>query len=227
MIKFPKRVLIFPAHQDDETIGCGGTIKKISNLGSEVHVCFMTNGETGFEQKSDGSDIIRTRMNEAKSAAEILGIHEVSSLNVPCQQLSNDMTTFHKVIKKIRDVKPGLVITHGHICKHRDHKITSEIVQEACWKASENILEELGKTHNVSDLWSFEILDIHHSPDIVVDISSTYKSKVDAMNIYLSQAGILNDIMSFIDGLSKVRGYSIGVKRGEGFSRLSRVPIKI
>tara|TARA_Y100001970_G_scaffold264122_1_gene350399 strand:+ start:1666 stop:2349 length:684 start_codon:yes stop_codon:yes gene_type:complete len=227
MINLPKKVLIFAAHQDDETIGCGGTIKLMSNSGSKVHICFMTNGETGIEQNSDGSNITQTRMKEAKLAGKVLGAFEVSSFDIACQQLSNDITTFHKVIKKIRTVKPELVITHSNICKHRDHKITTDIVQEACWKASENILDQLGKVHTVSDLWSFEILDLHQNPDFVINISETYKSKIEAMNVYLSQTGILNDITSFIDGLSKVRGYSINVNRGEAFTRLSRTPIQI
>ena len=42
MSRAPDRVLVFAAHQDDETIGCGGTIRKWANSGTEVHVCFVT-----------------------------------------------------------------------------------------------------------------------------------------------------------------------------------------
>ena len=60
-----KKVLVFVAHQDDETIGCGGTIAKWSNQGAEVHVCFMTDGATGFEQGSGlQDDITSIRIND-------------------------------------------------------------------------------------------------------------------------------------------------------------------
>lgn len=227
MIKTPNKVLIFAAHQDDETIGCGGTIKKWSDLGSEIHVCFMTDGATGVEQGSSGSNIVETRREEANKVAKILGIKQIHNLGLPCQKVSNRQTNFHKVIQKIREVKPDLVITHNQICKHRDHKRTSMIVEEACWKASENILEELGDGHVVGALWSFEILDHFDVPDYVVDICEQYKSKMKAMAVYCSQLGILVDIEQLLDGITKVRGYSIGVKRGEAFKRIGRTPLKL
>jgi len=227
VINVPKRVLVFAAHQDDETIGCGGTIRKWADLGSEIHVCFVTNGATGIEQGTNPDNIIETRMDEAALAANVLSIHKLYTFDLECQKVSNKKTNFHKFIEKIREVKPDLVITHNQLCKHRDHKRTSILVEEACWKAAENILEELGPVHEIADLWSFEILDPHPNPDIVVDITRTFVHKMAAMDVYLSQHGILNDIRRYIDGITKVRGYSIGVDRGEAFTRIGRSPVKI
>jgi LmbE family N-acetylglucosaminyl deacetylase len=227
VINIPKRVLVFAAHQDDEAIGCGGTIKKWSTQGSEIHVCFVTDGSTGVEQGSNTIDIEKTRMEEAEWAAAALGVHKLHNFGLECQKVSNKKANFHKFIQKIREVKPDLVLTHNQVCKHRDHKRTSLLVEEACWKADENILEELGPPHRVKDLWSFEILDPHPNPDFVVDITHTYTYKMAAMDIYLSQHGILNDIRKYLDGITKVRGYSIGVGRGEAFTRIGRNPVKL
>jgi LmbE family N-acetylglucosaminyl deacetylase len=227
MMETPKRVLIFAAHHDDETIGCGGTVRKWADKGCQVHVCFMTNGDTGVEQSANADNIVETRINESKKAAKILGIQHLYNLGIPCQKVVNKQSIFHKVIQKIREVKPDLVMTHNSICKHRDHKRTSAIVEEACWKASENILEELGEIHTIKDLWSFEITDPHSNPDFVVDITDTYEWKWLAMNEYFSQSGILGGIMEYIDGLSKVRGYSIGAERGESFTRIGKIPVKL
>ena len=227
MINIPKRVLVFAAHQDDEVIGCGGTIKKWSNRGSEIHVCFVTDGSTGVEQGTIPRDIVETRMEEAHNAAATLGVYKLHNFGLECQKVSNKKANFHKFIQKIREVRPDLVITHNQICKHRDHKRTSLLAEEACWKAHENILEELGQPHRVKDLWSFEILDPHPNPDIVVDITETYMHKKAALDIYLSQHGILNDICSYIDGITKIRGYSIDANRGEAFTRMGRNPIKL
>lgn len=227
-INHPKKVLVFAAHQDDETIGCGGSIKKWSDLGAEVHVCFMTDGATGIEQGLEMERPIETTRNyEAAKAGAILGVYRIHNLRLPCQRVSNKKTNFHKVIAKIREVKPDLVITHDPSCKHRDHKRTSALVEEACWKASENILEELGGVHTVRALWSFEILDPFGSCDYVVDVSEQYRVKMEAMRVYNSQLGILNSIEDHIDGLTKVRGYSIGVARGEAFRNLGKLPIKL
>ena len=222
-----RTILIFAAHQDDETIGCGASIRKWADVGNKVYVCFVTDGSTGKQQGKEFDDIVATRMTEAREAAKILGILGVSSLSLECQRVSNRKINFHKVIKVIREIKPDIVITHNKVCKHRDHKRVSEIVEEACWKAQEDILEELGEVHRIEDLWSFEILDPHPNPDIVVDVTKTYDSKIEAMNVYFSQHGILDGIYSYMDGLSKVRGYSIGAERGEAFTRIGRMPIKL
>lgn len=41
---FPKRVLIFSPHPDDDVISMGGTIKRLVDQGHEVHVCYQTSG---------------------------------------------------------------------------------------------------------------------------------------------------------------------------------------
>ena len=95
-----KRVLVFVAHQDDETIGCGGTLAKWSNEGAKVHVCFMTDGATGYEQGSGlEGDITSIRMKEATYACHLLGVKEISTLGLPCQEIKNEKQTFHKVIQ--------------------------------------------------------------------------------------------------------------------------------
>ena len=205
-----KKVLVLVAHQDDETIGCGGTIAKWSDQGAFIHVCFMTDGATGYQQGSGLKDEIKSiRMKEATYACHILGAKKVSTLGLPCQEIKNNKKTFHKVIEKIRQVQPNIVITHSNVCKHRDHRITSEIVSESCWKSTENILENLGKPHSV-------------------DITKEYITKCEAMNIYTSQRGVIPGIEQYLNGISLVRGYSSGPnRRAEAFKRLGRLPYKL
>lgn len=224
-----KKVLVFVAHQDDETIGCGGTIAKWSSEGAVVHIFFMTDGATGYEQKSGlKSDISSIRMREATYACNILGAKYVSTLGIPCQQITNDQTTFHEVIKKIRTVKPDIVIAHSNICKHRDHRVASEIVEESCWKSSENIMENLGSPHSVKLVLQCEILDPFENPDYIVDITEHYITKCEAMRLYTSQRGVIPGIEQYLNGISLVRGYSSGPnRRAEAFKRLGNLPHKL
>jgi len=222
-----KKVLVIVAHQDDETIGCGATLKKWSFQGAEIHVCFMTNGNTGIKQGTDGKDIVATRMTEAIRAGVPIGVDKFHTLDLDCQKIVNSKNNFHKVIQKIREVRPYIIITHDQVCKHRDHKRTSQIVEEATWKANENILQELGPTHHTEHLWSCEILDPLPEVDFCVDVTDTWEYKMMSMNKYFSQLSILNDIENYLDGISKVRGYSIGTARAEAFRRLGRIPIRL
>jgi len=189
----------------------------------------MTNGATGFEQGSGLENNITTiRMKEAMYASHILGAKEISTLGLPCQEIKNDKETFHKVIQKIRQFRPNVVITHSDICKHRDHRSTSSLVAESCWKSTENILEELGKPHAVDLVLQCEILDPFENPDFIVDITEQYITKCEAMAIYTSQRGVIPGIEQYLNGISLVRGYSVGPnKRAEAFKRLGRLPYRL
>ena len=222
-----KRILVIVAHQDDETIGCGGTLAKWSSEGANIKVCFMTDGATGFSSNSGlKAKIKEIRFDEANEACKALGIKSVHSLGIPCQEVSNTTRNFHMVIKLIRDFRPEIVISHNKLCKHRDHKQTAEIVREACWKSEEDLLESLGKVHKVKMLLQCEILDPIISPDFIVDITDFYNDKENALEKYKSQEKIIPGINNYINGLSYVRGYSIGAgKRGEAFLISNDIPI--
>ena len=223
----PESVLIIAAHQDDETIGCAGTIKKWSALGTRVNVIFVTSGNTGIDHSGEYSskNIVSVRDAEAQKAKEILGIASVQCLGEGTQCVGNTQELFHEIISSIRFYRPELVITHAPNDKHRDHRAVSDVVKEACWKANEMIHPELGVVHKIKDLWAMEILDLLPRVDYIVDITQTYESKVEAMRAYTSQQEIISGIFDHIDGMAKVRGYASGCKYGEAFMRLSSVPV--
>lgn len=221
-----KKVLVFVAHQDDEVIGCGGTIAKWSSQGAKVHVCFLTDGATGIKQQSGyGSNITTLRMAEASEAAKILGA-TISTLGIPCQEIRNDKKTFHSIIQRIRSNRPDIVITHSNVCKHRDHIATSEIVAEACWKSYEDILEECGKPFRVKVLLECEVLDTFQNPDYIVDVTDFYHQKMQAMKVYTTQMGVVPGIEEYLNGITLVRGYNIGPGlRAEAFNKLGKLPL--
>ena len=62
---------------------------------------------------------------------------------------------------------------------------------------------------------------------IKIDVSETIQSKIKSMEVYSSQLEIVDGIFGYMSGLSKVRGYSIGVTAGEAFKRLSINPAEV
>ena len=227
MISVPKKVMVIVAHQDDETIGCGATIKKWSDKGSYIKVVFVTDGSTGIDQsKKYEKEIINYRNREVDVVSSILSF-SYDFMNYECQNILDTKLLFHSIISVIRNYKPEIVLTHSLQDKHRDHRIIHNVVKEAAWKSNENILPELGKCHCVKDVWSIEITDLHPSVDFVVDISEYMEFKLKALDVYCSQNKILGDINSFVGGLGTVRGYAINAKYGEAFKRMSYLPISL
>ena len=47
-----KKILVLAAHPDDETLGCGATIAKLSNQNHEVHLLTFTDGESSRGTKN-------------------------------------------------------------------------------------------------------------------------------------------------------------------------------
>jgi len=227
-LKKIKKLIVFAAHPDDETIGCGGTIKKLSQNGCEVIVVFATTGNTGIDQsRSYEKNIKNIRLKEANSAAKILGIKKIISWKNSSQELQYNIKSLHSAIKLIRKEKPDLIISHSNIDKHNDHIVLNKIITQACLKAGENLLPSLGSTYRVKNVWAFEVVNILSNIDYVVDISDQLKFKIDAINKYKSQHKIVKGVKNFIEGISLVRGYEIGTKNAEAFLDISLQPKEV
>ncbi len=42
---YPKRIIVFSPHPDDDVISMGGTIQRLVNQGHDVHICYETSGD--------------------------------------------------------------------------------------------------------------------------------------------------------------------------------------
>src|SRR5947207_2601542 len=78
----PRQVLVLAPHPDDETFGCGGTIRMLTTSEVAVDVAFMTRGEQGNQLgREPSADEKRTlaeiREREARAAGEILGVRQM------------------------------------------------------------------------------------------------------------------------------------------------------
>src|SRR4051812_26082117 len=80
------RVLVVSPHPDDESIGCGGTLRKHVLNGDSVHAIFLTSGEAGGHGRSR-DETIHLREREAQRASEILGLTTIEFWRQPDKEL--------------------------------------------------------------------------------------------------------------------------------------------
>ena len=212
-----KKVLIFGAHSDDEIIGPGGTIAKLSRQGAAVSLVTFTTGDMGYSKLSHKGKVDRIRGIEAKRSAKILGIREVVNLGLPTQSVANTRDVYQECVRLIRRFRPDVIFTHYKGDKHRDHRAVSEITDEARWKASENIMPDFGRPWYTQELYFYEVLELFTSPSILVDITGTLGTKVKAMKTQISQMGILQGMERYIEGVAAARGFLRGTKYAEAF----------
>ena len=127
------------AHPDDAELLCGGAITKSATAGKRVGVLDLTAGEMG----SAGS--IEQRAAEAAHASQIMGLTERRNAGLPDAVLENDNESRHVLVEHIRALRPSLVVTHWKVGRHRDHRITSELVRDACFLSGLKKLDAPGE----------------------------------------------------------------------------------
>lgn len=178
----PLDLLAVMAHPDDAELLCGGTLIKSASRGRRVGILDLTAGEMG----SSGSARIRAR--EAAAAAERMGLVERRCADLPDSALENDVEARHIVAEHLRALRPAVVITHWKTGRHRDHRVASELVRDACFLSGLKRLDVPGAPFRPRKLvYATAFREDADPPDFVVDVSEQMERKLEALELYASQ----------------------------------------
>jgi len=219
-----ERALVICCHPDDEVLGIGGTIKKLTNQGTEVTVLMFANGNEGYTRLADKDRIVDIRRREREAVGSILGISCFEAYDYGDFAIPADDVTYKMCIKAIRTYRPDVVFTH-YWNEYRTHKAVASITEEAFWQAGWTCSLDLGQPWKASALYHFEVIQLMPQNSIVVDISDTYADKVAAMKAYASQCdAVVSDALQQIEGRALTRGAQVGVKYGEALLLNTTVP---
>ncbi|MCB9189678.1 MAG: PIG-L family deacetylase [Flavobacteriales bacterium] len=199
-----KKVLILAPHTDDGEFGCGGTINKLIEEGSDVYyVAFSACQQSVL--KDFPSDILIT---EVKAATSKLGIkkenlilfdYDVRTFNYRRQEILEDL------IKLRSDINPDVIFIPSLNDIHQDHKTIAEEGLRA-FKFKTLLSYEMPWNNISFSTSSFSILEERH-----VD------AKVKALREYQSQAHRSYANEEFIRSLATTRGVQIGARYAETF----------
>ncbi|WP_049561086.1 PIG-L deacetylase family protein [Limnoraphis robusta] len=128
---FQKSAIVFAPHQDDETLGCGGTIIRKKQAGAEVKVVFMTDGGKSHAHLISEDELKSIRAQEALAAAQKLGLSQtdILFLEVPDGTLANHQeAAIQKVAKILLKYLPEEIFVPYHQDGISDHNATAYIV---------------------------------------------------------------------------------------------------
>ena len=130
--------VVFAPHQDDETLGCGGTIILKREAGTPMTLVFMTDGSRSHRRFMNEDKLRQVRNNEALAAAKTLGL---SAPDVHFLNFANDeLGRFHRaavpeVLAILQRQRPSEVFVPYRTDGTPDHEDTYKIVLEAVGKA--------------------------------------------------------------------------------------------
>ena len=117
------KILILAAHPDDETLGCGGTIKRLSsNNNNYLKLITFTDGESSRDIKNNESQF-KNRNLLLDNVCKILGIDDYIFGNFPDNKMDSiPLLDLCKFIENNVDFKPDLIFTHHRNCNNIDHQ---------------------------------------------------------------------------------------------------------
>ena len=175
-------VLAIAAHRDDVELTCGGTLLKAAANGQRTAIIDLTQGEMG----SRGSAELRAA--EASRAAEILGVTARVNLGLPDAGITNTPETRAQLVRLIRRFQPRIVLAPSITGKHPDHRVSAELVTDACFLSGLSKIEpDLPRFRPFKLLHCLTYREDPIKPTFVVDISAEFERKLLAIQAYGSQ----------------------------------------
>ena len=175
-------VLAIAAHRDDIELTCGGTLLKAAAQGQRTAIVDLTQGEMGTRGSAE------LRAAEASHAAEILGVTARVNLGLPDAGIVNTPETRAKLVRLIRTFQPRVVIAPSLTGKHPDHRVSAELVTDACFLAGLSKIEpDLPRFRPFKLIHSLTYREDPVKPTFVVDISAEFEKKLLAIKAYASQ----------------------------------------
>ncbi len=204
-------LLAFAAHRDDIEITCGGTLIRMAEKGYQVGACDLTRGEMGTRGSAD------ERQAEAKEAARIMGLAVRVNCELPDAGVFNTREHQARVVEVLREHRPKVVILPGPEQRHPDHRLTPQLVFDACYFAG---LEKFGRgaKHRPHKILYCHTHFEDRKPGFVVDISAQVEKKVASVMAYRSQFPDRDKMVEWLRARARSYGLMIGVTYGEGFS---------
>jgi LmbE family N-acetylglucosaminyl deacetylase len=132
------------AHPDDEAFAIAGTLARCREAGVRTALFTATDGEAGRQASPVAlgrADLARQRRTELLRAAGLLGVGRVFAAGLPDSGLERHSQDeiLALLVRVIRDVRPGVVVTfgpEGGPNDHTDHRAISRLVTAAWFLAA-------------------------------------------------------------------------------------------
>ena len=201
-------ILVIAPHPDDEVLGMGGTIKKLSKK-NKIILCVISEGATAqYKNKK----MIQVRRDSCKKAAKILGISHIIFLDYPDMRLNLSHLDINKKLEEIIEkYRPEIVYTAPKNDLNLDHQMVFNSTLVACRPKS-----------GVKQILCYEIqgnTKVPFVPNVFENIEKEFSYKIKGFKMYKSEIEEFPNPRSItaIENLAIQRGVESGTKKAEAF----------
>ena len=209
-------VLVLSAHPDDETLGCGGTIKRLADEGANIHLITFTDGE-GARGINKNRNIVLGKV------CKMLGIRSFISGNFPDNKMASvPLLDLCKFIEKNKGKEPDIIFTHHRNCLNVDHSMVYKATITA-------FRPQFGKKHIIYSYYVPSSTDYNPFNDfkgnIFFNIKDQLSTKLECLKIYDDEMRKYPHTRSYknIENLAYVNGSKVGLLCAESFELVRSV----
>jgi len=151
--------------------------------GHAVGVLDLTQGEMGTRGSAE------LRAAEAAAAARVMRLSVRENLGLPDAGIRNDDVTRATLAQVLRRLRPRVVIAPAPHGRHPDHRLAAELVRDACFLAglAKYAPGDAPAFRPFKLLYAIAYREDALKPTFVVDISSQFAQKLEAIQCYASQ----------------------------------------
>jgi len=229
----PGPILVVAAHPDDEALGCGGTMARLSAERVAVNILFLGDGETSRFATASGAKALRAiadRQRAARAAAKILGARPPHFADFPDNRF--DRVPLLDIVRHIETaiarVRPASIFTHHGGDLNVDHRIVHQAVVTACRPLPGSTVSGIYTFETLSSTeWSSEAIGPAFRPRCFVDIDSWLDTKLRALDCYPGEMRPFPHARSrdAVIHQARLRGATAGLAAAEAFDVIREIVI--
>lgn len=220
-------ILAFGSHPDDVELSASGTLVKHIKKGYKAGIIDLTRGELGTRGSAELRD------EEAKKSSAVLGLTIRENLDLGDGFFEINEDSLLKVIETVRAYQPSIVLCNAVKDRHPDHGRGGDLVSRACFLSG--LMKIKTNRHGKpQEAWRPRLVlryiqDRHIEPNLVVDITEEFDTKMKSIMCFSSQfydpqnkepktpiSG--KDFQAFIQSRAVYMGRLINANYGEGFT---------
>lgn len=181
-------LMVIEPHPDDNEVGAGATIKKLTDKGCQVIYLTATDGRAGSEDPAvKAEDMVRIRMAERQQASLLLGVEASFNLGFEDGGAWQERDLMLALVPILRQFRPQMVMTVDPWTpyeSHPDHVKTGRAVATALIYAKNGVvLNGQGEPYEVPQIAFYGSA----WPNQFVDVTATWDTKLDALKAHRSQ----------------------------------------
>lgn len=222
-----KRLITVAAHPDDLESLCGATIFQLIEMGVKVFSVNCTLGDIGAtDSATNRSDLATTRLAETKEAARILGLSQTFNLGHHDGELVASLELRAQIAGLYRITQADTLLTFdpfwsGQI--HPDHRAAGQAALDAYMPSKmplyhpEHLNEKDADLGCINQVYFFST---DRDPDIFVDVSEAYGTKLAACMAHKSQFPDGEESLTWMKEIDHRQGDTIQVQYAEVFKQI-------